>query len=332
VGRYNSKGTSQTKAPMSFETSLAGQKILVTGASGFLGAHVSRRLHDSGVHLCAVSRTAPRDDAFRVPWTSGDVSDWDNVKSLFHEFQPNVVFHLSGHGVGAPGIEHVLPTVQHDLMTTVNILTASTQFGVKRLVLAASLEEPVQGSSEGIPSTPYAAAKFSSTMYARMFHKLYGTPVVQVRPFMTYGPGQRAHKLIPYVTLALLQGQSPKLGSGQRPVDWVYVDDVIDGMLAAALAPKIEGSAIDLGSGHLVTIREVVMQLVDIVGAPVQPQFGAVVERPMEKIRAADLTAARENLGWKPRTPLHGGLELTVKWFREELAVSAAHHISRGSA
>jgi UDP-glucose 4-epimerase len=317
---------------MSFETSFAGQKVLVTGASGFLGAHISRRFHESGVDLCAVSRTAPRDDAFRISWTSGDVSDWETVKSLFHEFQPNVVFHLSGHGMGAPGIEHVLPTLQHDLMTTVNILTAATQFSVRRLVLAASLEEPVQGSSEEIPSTPYAAAKLSSTMYGRMFHKLYGTPVVQVRPFMTYGPGQRAHKLIPYVTLALLQSQSPKLGSGQRPVDWVYIDDVIDGILAAAIAPNIEGSAIDLGSGHLVSIRDVVMELVDIVGVPVQPQFGAVTDRPMEKVRSADMTAAKEKLGWTPRTPLHEGLELTVKWFREELAVTAARQNSRGSA
>lgn len=322
----------QTTALMSFETSFVGQKVLVTGASGFLGAHICRRFHESGVELCAVSRTAPKDDAFRISWVPGDVSDWETIQSLIREFQPDVVFHLSGHGVGAPGLEHVLPTFRHDLATTVNILTAITQFGVRRLVLAASLEEPVHGSSEITPSTPYAAAKFSSTMYARMFHKLYGTPVVQVRPFMTYGPGQRAHKLIPYVTLALLQAQSPKLGSGLRPVDWVYIDDVIDGMWAAALAPNIEGSAIDLGSGVLVSIREVVMQLVDIVGAPVQPQFGAVIDRPMEIVRLADMAAAREKLGWKPRIPLHEGLELTVKWFREELALSAARQNSRGSA
>src|SRR5262249_54050571 len=156
-----------------------------------------------------------------------------------------------------PGIENVLPSFQHDLTTTVNVLTSATQTGVKRLVLAASLEEPVAGGADSTPSSPYAAAKFASTAYVKMFHKVYGTPAVQVRPFMTYGPGQRAHKLVPYVALSLLQNESPKIGSGQRPVDWIYIDDVIEGMYAAATAPNVEGNSIDLGSGVLVPIRDV---------------------------------------------------------------------------
>src|SRR5437764_810167 len=79
-----------------------------------------------------------------------------------------------------------------------------------------------------------------------MFHQVYRTPVVAVRPFMTYGPGQRAHKLIPYVTQALLRGEAPKLSSGTRPVDWIYVDDVIDGVLTAARARGVEGSTLDV--------------------------------------------------------------------------------------
>lgn len=131
------------------------------------------------------------------------------------------------------------------------------------------------------------------------------------------------HKLIPYVTLALLQGQAPNLSSGTCGVDWIYVDDVMDGMLAASVKPGIEGATIDLGSGVLVPIREVVLQLAEIIGTKVAPRFGAVPDRPMEKVRIANIADAYEKLGWKPRTSLRAGLKQTVEWYRKELAQSA---------
>ena len=246
-----------------------------------------------------------------------------SVERAFKEARPELVYHLSGHGVGAPDIENVLPTFRNDLTTTVNILTVAAQSRIKRLLMAASLEEPQPGAEDPVPSSPYAAAKWASGAYARMFHRLYGTPVVMTRPMMAYGPGQRSHKLIPYVILALLQGQAPSLSSGTRGVDWIYVDDVMDGMLAAAVKPGIEGCTIDLGSGVLVSIRDVVLQLAAIVGAKVAPKFGAVTDRPMEKVRVANVVGAYEKLGWKPRTSLRSGLEQTVEWYRTELSQSA---------
>ena len=140
-----------------------------------------------------------------------------------------------------------------------------------------------------------------------MFHLLYQTPVVMVRPYMTYGPGQPSHKLIPQVILSLLKGEAPKLSSGKRPVDWVYVDDVIEGFLAAAHAPGIFGQTIDLGSGDLITIREVVEMIVRLSGVTVQPHFGALPDRPQEKIRVADTVAALEKLDWHTKTSLQSG-------------------------
>jgi nucleoside-diphosphate-sugar epimerase len=88
-----------------------------------------------------------------------------------------------------------------------------------------------------------------------MFYKLYGLPVVMVRPFMTYGPGQDEHKLIPYVILSLLKGEAPRLSSGEQQFDWIYVDDVTDGFVAAAQADNTESHTVDLGSGRLVSVR-----------------------------------------------------------------------------
>jgi len=111
-------------------------------------------------------------------------------------------------------------------VSTVNLLTVAANIGCRRIVLLASLEEPEPGHTDAAPASPYAAAKWTSGTYGRMFHKLYQTPVVLVRPFMTYGPRQDVR---PCYHL-LLQDQAPKPASGQRQVDWIYVDDVIEGL------------------------------------------------------------------------------------------------------
>ena len=126
-------------------------------------------------------------------------------------------------------------------------------------------------------------------------------------------------KLVPYVTRALLRGESPKLSSGTREVDWVYVDDVVDAFVAAGVAPDLAGRTIDVGSGELVTIRALVEQLVALVDRGIAPQFGALPDRPLEQVRRADVARSRALLGWRPRTPLADGLARTVEWYRRTL-------------
>jgi nucleoside-diphosphate-sugar epimerase len=151
-----------------------------------------------------------------------------------------------------------------------------------------------------------------------MFNALYKTPVVTARLFMVYGPGQNDYKkLIPYVTRSLLRDDVPRLMSGTREIDWIYVDDVIDAYLALAEAPGIEGCTIDVGSGKLTSVRDVVTKIVDILSPEVQPDFGSINDRPMERVRVADVQSALEITGWKPRTTLSEGLAKTVDWYRK---------------
>src|SRR5262249_45493034 len=154
------------------------------------------------------------------------------------------------------------------------------------------------------PSSPYAAAKWAASGYGRMFQSLFQTPVVILRPFMVYGPAQAPTKLIPSVILSLTRGSVPRISSGKRMADWVYVSDVIDGFLTAATAPEIEGKTIDLGSGRLVAVRGIVERLVAIVGSNVDPEFGAVPDRPSENETVADTAGASAMLGWAPTVPL----------------------------
>jgi len=136
---------------------------------------------------------------------------------------------------------------------------------------------------------------------------------------MTYGPGQRPHKIIPSVIISILEGRAPELGSGRRPVDWVYVDDVVEGMIAVAETSRLEGVTIDLGSGASVTIREVVNRIVALMGGQIEPRFGVLPDRAFEVIRIADLASAQELLGWRPKTPLEAGLRQTIEWYRNEI-------------
>jgi nucleoside-diphosphate-sugar epimerase len=298
---------------------LSGKKVLVTGASGFLGSHLCDRLCQNGAEVHAISRTKRTTDRDLLHWWQGNLEDMEVVQNLFQTIQPHIVFHLSGLITGVAGLDLVLPTFQSLLVSSVNILTAATQVGCDRLVMMGSLEEPEPKQGEIAPSSPYSAAKWASCAYSRMFYHLYQTPVVLVRPFMTYGPRQPIHKIIPSVILSLLKGEAPKLASGVREVDWIYVDDVIEGMLAAARVAGVEGYTFDLGSGNLVSIRSLVEQLTQIVNPQIKPLFGALPDRPVEKVRVANTAYTLDKLGWQPRISLATGLGTTVNWFEQQL-------------
>ena len=288
----------------------------MTGARGFLGSHLVRLLAAARADVTAVSRGAENGARAAVRWLRADLAGESAAEDLLQAVRPEYIFHFASHGVGGPERENVQPTFMTDLASTVAMLEAATRQGVLRMMLASSLEEPIPGSGEIVPSSPYAAAKWAGGAYARMFQRLYGTPVVMTRPYMVYGPGQRAHKLIPYVILTLLRGEAPQLASGRREVDWIYVDDVLEGMSAAMLAPGAEGRTFDLGTGTFVSIRDAVELVVKLMGSGVQPLFGALPDRPVEQERAADVATTVEKLGWKARTSLEEGLTQTIEWYR----------------
>jgi len=298
---------------------LLGKRILITGASGFIGSHLCRSLCSQDIEVHALSRSTNNEDNSSIRRWSGDLQDASSVKSVLKEVKPDIIYHLASYVTGSRFMEHVLPTLYNNFVGTVHLLETATDIGCSKIVLAGSLEEPQVGEAFTNPSSPYAAAKWASSCYARMFHALYQTPVVIAKIFMVYGPGQDSRFLIPYVTSSFLQEVSPQLASGKRPVDWIYVDDLVTGLLTMAIVPDLDGQTIDFGSGTLVTIRKVVEHLVDIINPKVMPVFGAIADRPMEQVRVADSIASFEKLGWKTKTSLKDGLRLTTDWYRNKL-------------
>jgi nucleoside-diphosphate-sugar epimerase len=294
----------------------AGKRVLITGATGFIGGALARRLSEEGAVVHGVTRRKPESTGPCERWWEADLTDSAAVRTILDEESPDLVFHLAGMVDGGRRVELVLPMLQANLVAPVNLLLAAQERGV-RLLLAGSLEESQPDASWPIPGSPYAAAKLAAGAYARMFQALYGSRGVWLRLFMVYGPGQRdVRKLVPYVTLALLRGAAPMLSSGARPVDWIYIDDVVDAFLAAARTPELGVQPLDIGSGRLVTVRAVVNELVRLIDPRIAPGFGAVANRPLEQVCAADVAATTARLNWAPRTPLELGLRKTVEWYR----------------
>lgn len=299
--------------------SLRDQRVMVTGASGFLGSHLCRRLHDEGAEISAISRNAHEDASERLRWLQADLNDISTARRLLLEVRPDVLFHLSGIASAVSGLELVLPTLHSLLVSTVNLLTIAAEIGIARVVLLGSLQEPMPDRADPTPSSPYAAAKWASSAYGRMFCRIYGLPVVNVRVFQTYGPGQDVRKLIPYVTLALLRHQRPQLSSGIWEADWIYIDDVISGLVAAAQVRDVPERTIDLGSGCLTSVRDIVAHLVFLTGSRATPVFGDLPDRPLEPVRVASLAEAQNVLAWKPTVSMIEGLRRTVDAYRQTI-------------
>ena len=298
--------------------------MLVTGASGFIGARLCDRACDLGALVHGVSRRPSPDLSPAWRWENVDLSDEAATRALVRRVQPDVVLHLASEVSGDRSPHVILPMLHANLLAAVNVMLASQEAACGRIVLAGSMEEPDLGDAKAVAQSPYAAAKWAALTYARMFRALYGLPVVHLRIFMVYGPGQRdLRKLVPYVASSLLRGEAPELTSGEREVDWIYVDDVVDAFLSAAVRPGAEGASLDIGSGELVPVRAVVARLRRLVGGNIEPRFGAVPHRKLERVRVADPTTAADAIGWRPRTSLDEGLARTVDFYRGELQARA---------
>ena len=293
-------------------------KILVIGASGFLGRPLVRRLAERNAAVWAMSRD-PAGEPDDANWIAGDASDPAQVAQAFERTRPDIVYILTSDSRGGPDLDLVQPSVRNDVVATTNILVEATRHECSHVVMTGSLDEPEGTTRIATPSTPYAAAKWVVGGYARMFKRLYGTPISILRPMMTYGPGQKSYKLVPSIIDALLRDETVQLGSGRRLVDWVYIDDVVDAFVRTAARKPMRGT-VDLGSGELVSIRDCALLIASLLDRSHLLDFDPARDRPYEEARAADTLAAAQRLGWRATTPLRNGLQKTILAHESQMA------------
>lgn len=294
---------------------LAHKKILVTGASGFIGQHLVDALCALGADVYGTSRTPRESNVKNFTWLQGSFDDLSETKKILQELKPDIIFHLAGVVTASSDVNYVLPTYHSLLTSTINLLAVATDIGCERIVLAGSCTEP--DDNDLTPSSPYAAAKWAMSGYARMFHKLYSSPIVLVRPFMGYGPGQAESKVLSYVISSLLHNESPKLSSCSWVTDWVYIQDMVDGILAAAAIPGIEGEMLDLGSGIRISIKEIIEKIAKSIVTTGKPLFGALPDRQHDHTRIADTEHTFSKIGWRATTPMDTGLKNTIEYYKK---------------
>jgi UDP-glucose 4-epimerase len=316
---------------------LDGARVLVTGADGFIGSHLVDRLLSDGAEvraLCCYNSNGSRGwlddvaddhDSDALECVLGDVRDAGLVRSLMDGV--DIVFHLAALIAIPYSYQAPASFIDTNVTGTLNVLEAVRHSGVRRMIQTSTSE--VYGTPQQVPITethplcgqsPYAASKIAADQLCEAYARSYGTPVVILRPFNTYGPRQSARAVIPTILCQLLAGaREIHLGSLHPRRDFTYVTDTVDGFVRMALADLEPGALIQLGTGRTVSIGELLALCMVIADADVLPVTDPQRVRPERsevQILQSDPSLARDLLGWRPRVRLQNGLSETVGWLR----------------
>lgn len=310
--------------------------FLITGAAGFLGSNLANYLVREGHQvrgLDDLSTGDPRALSPQVLFTRGDVNDRPKLWTLLQDV--DCVYHLAAR-VSVP--ESVLYPREYNATNvggTVSLMEAMRDVGVKRVVFISSGavygdrgEQPLREDAVPNPRSPYAVSKLAAEYYVRTIGDLWGIETVILRVFNAYGPGQHlppSHApVIPHYLRQALRGSTLVMhGDGSQTRDYVYVDDVVSAMIAAATAPGVNQKIINVGSGVETSVRDLVRLIMDVIGFKVEAIANPNSDPGVSRM-CADLTLARQYLGYQPRFTLEEGLRLTLERdprFKKELAV-----------
>ncbi len=300
-------------------------RYLITGAAGFLGSALANRLAREGHFILGLDDCSTGDPAVLSPevqFMRGDVNDRPKLWTLLQGV--DCVYHLAAR-VAVP--ESVLYPREYNLVNvggTVTLMEAMRDVGVRRVVFISSgaiygeqKEQPLQENMTPNPRSPYAVSKLAAEYYVRTIGELWGIETVCLRVFNAYGPGQHlppvhAPVIPQMLRQAQLNGTIVVHGDGNQTRDYVYIDDVVNAMVAASTAPNVNQQIINIGSGRETSVRELVRIVLELTGAHPEVVYNPRTERGPAHM-CADLTLARARLGYQPMIALEVGLRITME-------------------
>jgi UDP-glucose 4-epimerase len=307
-------------------------RVLVTGGGGFIGSHLAARLLELGHQVRVLDNFATgRRSNIRVlgcdvELIEGDIQSYERVNKAVTGCE--IVFHQAALPSVPRSVQDPLTSNASNVIGTLNVLLASRDHGVRRVVYASSSsvyganrELPKQEDGPAVPISPYATAKLAGEGYARSFHGVYGLETVALRYFNVFGPRQdptsQYAAVIPNFIGALLAGQAPVIfGDGEQSRDFTYVANVVEANLLAMDAEGVCGRAYNIACGERVTLNRLVYELRELLGTELRAVYAAPRAGDIRD-SLADLSRARLELGYEPSVPLREGLEGTIQYFRE---------------
>jgi UDP-glucose 4-epimerase len=307
-------------------------KVLVTGGAGFIGSHLASSLVEQGfsVRILDNFATGRRSNLHAlsddVEAIEGDIQSYERVTRAVTGCE--VVLHQAALPSVPRSIQDPLTSNATNVIGTLNVLLAARDHGIRRVVLASS--SSVYGASPSLPKreddpaqpiSPYATAKLAAENYARSFHAVYGLETVALRYFNVFGPRQDPESqyaaVVPRFIAALLSGEQPVIfGDGEQSRDFTPVANVVQANILAMDAPNVAGRVYNIACGARVSVKQLADQIGSLLGCEVRPVY--VAPRAGEVLHSlADLTRAREELGYEPAVGLEEGLKHTIAHVRD---------------
>ncbi len=312
---------------------LGGQRVLVTGAAGFIGSHLVERLLSAGarvrafVHYNSSNSIGHLQDIRQgqIEIYKGDLRDPHAVLNAHQNI--DTVFHL-GALIAIP-YSYQCPTdvVHTNALGTLNVAQAALACGIKRVIHTSTSE--VYGTAHYVPmderhplqgQSPYSASKIAADKIMESFHRAYGLPVVTVRPFNAYGPRQSQRAVIATIIQQALYASEIQLGNLHATRDFTFVEDTAFGFMLAAQSDAAIGSVFNLGSGYEISIIDLAAKILQVVGRDI-PVCSTTERLRPEKSEVdrlcSDSAWARQTIGWNPQVTLDEGLVRTVAWMAQ---------------
>ena len=303
---------------------------LVTGGAGFIGSHLTEELIHRGHRVRVLDSlvTGKRhnlDHLHGVEFIEGDLADLSTCEQAVDGMR--YVLHQAAIPSVPRSVQDPITSNRANIDGTLNLLVAARDAGIKRFVYAGSSsaygDTPVLPKHEDMPTnplSPYALQKLVAEQYCQMFTRLFGFETVTIRYFNVFGPrqdpGSPYSGVISLFSTALLTGRRPVIyGDGEQTRDFTYVANVVDGVLRACEAPRAAGEVINVATGGRISLNELLRAMNRCVGTSLQPTYEAARTGDVRDSQA-DITKARELLGYEPTVDLEEGLGRTIAWCR----------------
>ncbi len=309
------------------------ETVLITGATGFIGANLARRLAGSfKVNILARPNSnfwRLNDIKSRLAVHNADICDYENLRDAVNRIRPDYIFHFAAYGAYPRIQADESKILETDIIGTHNLLKAALGIPYKCLINTGSSSEygikdkPMKEDDALDPNTAYGAAKAASTMLCRNFAREHDKPIITLRPFSVYGYYEERLRLVPDVIISCLKNKDVNLSSGVQKRDFVFIEDAIGAYMQAMKYDDSSGLVLNVGSGKDISVMDAANKIHKIINSGNRLFFG---KKPLESFETekcwrADIKLIRQKIGWKPKINLDEGLARTVEWFRGNMGI-----------